>query len=87
MHGKIQPKRLKTKQMVRDQTKIINLISRIKKLKWNWEGHLMRINNDRWTSKKYWIPRNKKKPRKRPLCRWRDATVKFVREMENRRRK
>ena len=64
---------------IREQTKVTDVICRVKKLKWNWVGHLARRNDDRWTTKVlYWIPRDKKRPRKRPQSRWRDEIVKFV---------
>lgn len=63
---------------IREQTKVTDVIGRVKKLKWNWAGHLARRNDDRWTTKVlFWIPRDKKRPRKRPQCRWRDEIVKF----------
>ena len=56
-----------------------DVISRLKKLKWNWVGHLARRNDDSWTTKVlYWIPRNKKRPKKRPHCYWTVEIVKFV---------
>ena len=39
----------RTNEWVRQQTGVQDIIVRIKQLKWQWAGHVARMNDDRWT--------------------------------------
>ena len=41
----------KTNILVRDRTKVISIISNVRKMKWSWAGHINRLKDDRWTSR------------------------------------
>jgi hypothetical protein len=69
----------KTNEWVRQKTGIQDIIVRIKALKWQWAGHLARINDHRWTrSVTEWIPLNQKRKRARPRTRWEDEINKHI---------
>ena len=34
---------------IKAQTKVSDIVVRVKKLKWNWAGHVARKQDDRWT--------------------------------------
>ncbi|KAI5737947.1 hypothetical protein M8J77_001036 [Diaphorina citri] len=58
---------------IRSQTKVMDIVERIKRMKWKWAGHIARRTDERWTTQiLQWYPRNIKRPRKRPKIRWRD---------------
>lgn len=59
---------------VRDRTKVMDAIEKITTLKWNWAGHIARLNDDRWTKKIIeWRPRHDAfRSRGRPPTRWHD---------------
>ncbi|GBP49720.1 hypothetical protein EVAR_33474_1 [Eumeta japonica] len=43
----------------------------IRKLKWNWTGHTMRTNKEKWTKDVLeWYPRNGKRKRGGQIKRW-----------------
>ncbi|GBP72788.1 hypothetical protein EVAR_4672_1 [Eumeta japonica] len=45
----------------------------IRKLKWNWTGHIMRTNKEKWTKDVVeWYPRNGKRKRGGQIKRWED---------------
>ncbi|XP_069993555.1 uncharacterized protein [Penaeus vannamei] len=59
-------------------TKVEDIFGSTKKKKWQWEGHVCRRQDDRWTKKVTdWTTDNIKKPRARPVTRWRDEITKF----------
>ena len=63
-------------QVVRKTTKMIDIVERVKALKWNWAGHLSRMTNDRWTKKIVeWIPRDGTRSRGRQRRRWADLFI------------
>ena len=39
----------KTNVWIREQTGLQDIIVRIKELKWQWAGHIIRVENNRWT--------------------------------------
>ena len=41
----------KTNIWVREKTKVIDIISNVRKMKWSWAGHINRVKNDRWTTR------------------------------------
>ena len=56
---------------IRAQTKVSDVIGRVKKLKWSWAGYITRSKDGRWTKEILnWYPRDQKRPRKRPVMRW-----------------
>jgi len=60
----------KTNEWIRTQTKVEDVIKTAKKMKWRWAGHIARRTYGRWTSNVlYWIPREKKRPRRCPNVR------------------
>ena len=68
----------KTNKWVRSQTKLKDIISIIKKLKWQWAGHIYRRNDNRWTIRiTEWTPRIGKREKGRPQRRWRDELDKY----------
>ncbi|KAJ8723655.1 hypothetical protein PYW07_007635 [Mythimna separata] len=55
---------------IRAITKIQNIRERIRLLKWNWAGHVCRMENDRWTKKvTEWLPREETRSKGRPKTR------------------
>lgn len=66
------PKRdRKTCAWIQKQTKMVDVIERIKKLKWIWAEHVAGRNDDRWTKiLAEWKPRDKRRPKRRPYQRW-----------------
>lgn len=64
---------------IREQTKVCDVIRKIKSLKWKWAGHVARREDDRWTKRVIeWIPLDVKRPRQRPKVRWVDEIIKFA---------
>ncbi|CAH2245297.1 jg15679 [Pararge aegeria aegeria] len=58
---------------IRKKTKLVDVTKRIRILKWNWAGHVCRLQPERWTNKVIeWVPRNETRKRGRPRKRWRD---------------
>lgn len=60
---------------IRKKTKVTDIIERIRRLKWNWAGHISRIKDNRWTRKIIeWTPPKEKSTRKHghPKTRWAD---------------
>ena len=59
----------KRNTIIRAQTKVIvrvNIIVRVKELKWDWAGHTARRQDGRWTKEIFnWYPRDQKHQRKR----------------------
>ena len=42
-------KHKKTAKWIREQTKLQYIVKTIKMLKWNWAGHILQTNDNRWT--------------------------------------
>ena len=40
----------KTNILVRERTKVIDIIHTVRKMKWSWARHINRLQDDRWTS-------------------------------------
>ena len=69
----------KTNEWVRLQTGLQSIVMRVKQVKWQWAGHVARINDNRWTKQvTEWIPIDKKRKRARPKTRWVDDITKFL---------
>lgn len=57
---------------IRNRTKIQNVTTRVRKLKWQWTGHMIR-GIAKWNRNiVYWYPRDKKRKRGRQIRRWED---------------
>ena len=41
----------KTNEWIRQKTKVIDIAERVARQKWKWAGHLMRVDDNRWTKK------------------------------------
>ncbi|KAI5732128.1 hypothetical protein M8J77_021962 [Diaphorina citri] len=64
---------------IRAKTKVMDVIERVKRLKWRWAGHVLRRTDGRWTTSILsWIPTNKKRGRGRPRLRWQDDIKKIA---------
>lgn len=67
-----------TNKDLRNMTKIRDVIRHAKKLKWEWAGHVMRLDDGRWTREvTEWCPRQNTRRRGRPRVRWRDELEQF----------
>ena len=65
-------------EWIRQKTKVIDVIQRVKLLKWQWAGHLARRTDNRWTTRiTQWYPRGITRPRRRPNLKW-DYDIKKV---------
>lgn len=63
----------KTNEWVRNRTKVTDIITTVRRLKWSWAGHISRLRDNRWTSRiTTWRPYDGKRSRGRPAKRWRD---------------
>ena len=68
----------KTAEWIRQQTKVRDILEIINKAKWTWAGHLMRRDDNRWTTKlTTWQPRGHTRNRGHQKTRWRDDLDKF----------
>ena len=62
----------------RQQTKVVDVMTRIASLKWNWAGHIARMTDDRWTKAIFqWRP-PKTRPTGRPPERWTNDIIKIA---------
>lgn len=68
---------------IRKKTKLRDVVEVIRSLKWNWAGHMCRMNSKfpdltvRWAKRATeWIPRDMTRARGRPEKRWQDVFVK-----------
>ena len=69
----------KTASWIRNQTRVEDILSSIKRRKWTWAGHVYRRNDNRWTkAATEWQPRDGARGRGRPITRWRDEIRKFA---------
>ena len=65
--------------VIKQRTRITDAIYLLKKLKWNWAGHIARRTDDRWTKLILeWRPRQDAlRNRGRPPTRWSDDLKRF----------
>lgn len=62
---------------LRETTLVKDAAIHIRKLKWQWAGHVARSDNSRWIKVvTEWIPLNKRRKKGRPLMRWQDEIKK-----------
>ena len=73
----------KTKEWIRQKIKLIDIAEQVARQKWKWDGHLMRVDDNRWTKKTTeWRPRTTKRNPGRP--RWNPETGRYpVDESDN----
>lgn len=58
---------------IRKRSKVKDVIEQLCTLRWNWAGHVGRMEDNRWTRKIIeWRPRENKRSRGRPQTRWTD---------------
>ena len=61
----------KRNEWIRSQTKVTDIIYRIKTLKWKWAGHIARVRDERLTNSIInWVPLDIKRSRRMPGARW-----------------
>jgi len=59
--------------VIREEIRIKDIGYTTKKLKCKYAGHVVRTEGDRWAKRMItWRPSDRKGPRGRPMCRWRD---------------
>ena len=59
-------------EVIREQTKVKDVIKTTTEMKSKWAGHLARMKNDRWAKiTTEWIPRERSRGRGKPKRRWR----------------
>ena len=58
---------------VTEKKKVTHVIEQGRKRKWTWAGHVSRIRDNRWTLRiTTWKSYERKRPRVRPVRRWKD---------------
>ncbi|VDM55129.1 unnamed protein product [Angiostrongylus costaricensis] len=66
---------------LRQRSKIKDAVLYAKQSKISWAGHVMRMNDNRWTrAVGDWIPRDVKRTAGRPLTRWSEFFAKSIEE-------
>ena len=66
--------------MIRSKTGIADVGHRSAKLKWDWAGHIHRLDQDRWARiVMQWVPDDERRRRGRPRKRWRGNMDAFMR--------
>ena len=64
--------------VIREKTKLNDILRVITKSKWKWAGHVARMNDNRWTIRSTeWQVREGKRSRGRPKRRWQDDIYKY----------
>lgn len=60
-------------EVIREKTKVTDVVHRFATLKWRWAGHVARSHADRWSLRLLnWRPRTTNRSTGRPPLRWRD---------------
>ena len=60
---------------------ITDWVEEQRRRKWRWAGHVMRREDDRWTTRiVHWVPQGGERLQGRPLARWEDALVSFCKD-------
>ena len=71
---------------IREQTKVEDILTTIKRKKWTWARHIMRRTDNRWTIRvTEWQPRDGKRRQGRQRTRWKDEIRSFAGVAWNRR--
>ncbi|XP_060517971.1 uncharacterized protein LOC132696860 [Cylas formicarius] len=65
--------------IIRERSKVTDVIERLCRLRWSWAGHIARSKDDRWTRRVMeWRPWSSKRSRGRPQTRWTDDIKRLV---------
>ena len=57
----------------------VELLASVKRLKWEWAGHISRVRDGRWGNRMLnWYPRDAKRRPGRQNARWDDEIIKFI---------
>lgn len=68
----------KTNTWIRKKTKVTDIISTVRQMKWRWAGHISRMRDNRWTyCITNWRPYDGIRRRGRPMKRWQDDLVEY----------
>ena len=66
-------------KVIRQKTKVKDILQKIKEAKWRWAGHVARREDNRWTKRiTEWQPRTGKRKRGRQKRRWRDDITSYL---------
>ena len=64
---------------IREQTRVKDVLTTVKGIKWRWAGHLGRMTDGRWSQlTTEWQPLYGVRKRGRPRARWRDELVSYL---------
>ncbi|KAG6462790.1 hypothetical protein O3G_MSEX013475 [Manduca sexta] len=64
---------------IRNKTKVIDVPYTVKKLKWEWAGHMLRNSKNKWTKDvTMWYSRDGKRRQGRQNIRWEDDIKKIA---------
>ncbi len=64
---------------IKEQTKVEDILMKIKNRKWTWAWHVMPRCDNRWTTRETeWQPRNGRRNQGRQRVRWRDEIRAFA---------
>jgi Reverse transcriptase (RNA-dependent DNA polymerase) len=70
---KISLREHRTNEEIRNITKFEDVVEKARKLKWDWAGHLQRMNKNRWAkSVENWTPTDGRRNRGHQMKRWKD---------------
>lgn len=59
--------------IIREKTKLTDILIKIDQQKWRWAGHMIRDKKEKWSKLvTVWYPRDEKRNRGRPAMRWED---------------
>ena len=60
-------------EVIRNKTKVTDIVEKVRNLKWKWAGHVCRMPYDRWARILVeWVPRDGQRNKGRPRKRWED---------------
>lgn len=63
-------------ELIREKTRVSDVVEAALKIKWKWAGHVARMKEDRWAKRvTEWIPLDSIRRKGRPLSRWKDAVT------------
>ncbi len=64
---------------IREQTKVEDILMKIKNKKWTWAGHVIGRSGNRWTMRvTEWQPRNGRRNQGKQRVRWEDEIIVFA---------
>ena len=66
-------------EVIRNATNVDDVGKKLKLMKWDWAGHLIRYDDNRWSKfVTEWYPREGSRRPGRPYMRWNDELKKFA---------